>query len=428
MALSVWIVVFAVLGLCAVGIASIYVTDTAALKGADGPLNAARQSIRLLAGIVVAAIVMRIGRPRIARSSYWIYAAALGVLLPPVLARVLHTTFAGFIPPRNGAYRWFRFPGFELQPSEFMKIALVLILAAYLQHGTRARQLSGVIAALMATFIPVALVLLEPDLGTALLFVPVAFAMLFVAGARIRHLLPIALLGIAAIPIAWSFIEPYQRLRVTAVLLQSDSLRQAVIRNPESYEWIATRRQALEWSAGSGYQLLHARTAIGSGGWRGCGWGEGLYIEDRILPEGHNDFIFAMIGHQWGFAGCVFVIACYLAFALAGARMARAAADPFGRLLAVGVVTMICGQAVVNMTMAVGLLPTTGMTLPFVSYGGSSLLANVISVALLLGAVRFRPFLLTERPVTFTREQLETIAGRSASPVAASVISDSTAR
>lgn len=402
-----WAILAAVGVLVTMGVACIYVTDTHYVRGHDGPANAGKQSIRILVSAALGVMVLRIGYRRIARHAYAIFVAALVLLVPLMVAKLLHNSLGGFAAPRNGAYRWLHLPGFPLQPSELMKVAYVLALAWYLRYRKNYRRLSGLAVPVAVSALPLGLILMEPDLGTALLIVPVLFAMLLMAGARVRHLVLVMLLGVAAMPLAWGMIKGYQRARVTAVLFQSDQVRQAVIDSPEKYRLMATKRQAIEWEASSGYQLVHSKNAIGSGGLFGHGWGKGVYATNALLPDRHNDFVFAIIAHQWGLAGCLLVIACYTVIVLAGVGIAGATSEPFGRLLAVGVVAMIATQVVINIGMTVGLMPITGMTLPFVSYGGSSLLTNFLAVALLIGVSQDRPFLLAVRPFEFTREERE---------------------
>jgi rod shape determining protein RodA len=403
-----WMIASAIAVLTLVGMASIYVTDTHYATGHDGPANAARQSLRVFLGLFLAAMVMRMGYQNLGRLAYPIFLIAVLALVPLVIAKSLHSNLGGLTPPRNGAYRWIALPGFLLQPSELMKVALVLALAWYLRVRKRAGTFEGVLIPVLVTAVPTALILLEPDLGTALILWPALFTMLFLAGARLRYLFLITIVGAVAAPFAWDRLENYQRLRVTAVLLQSDRLRQAVIAEPQRYAAIATRRQALEWSASSGYQLVQSKNAIGSGGVWGYGWGEGAYVENpTLLPDRHNDFIFAVVAHQWGLVGCAIVLCCYAALVLGGARIASMAAEPFPRLLVGGFVTLLASQALVSVAMTMGVLPVTGMTLPFVSYGGSSLLCNFVAIALVLSVSRHRPFLLTVRPFAFGREQTE---------------------
>jgi cell division protein FtsW (lipid II flippase) len=399
-----WAILVAIVILVAMGTASIYVTDTHYVRGNDGPANAAKQCARLLVSAVVGLLVLRIGYQRISRYAYGIFFVILVLLVPLVLSKLLHTTFGGLTAPRNGAYRWLHLPGFPLQPSELMKVAYVLALAWYLRYRNNYRRLGGLMLPVALSIVPLTLILIEPDLGTALLMLPVLLAMLFMAGARVRHLLIVVLIGVAGMPFAWRMIKGYQRARVTAVLLQSDRLRRAVINHPEALALLASRRQAIEWAAASGYQLVHSKNAIGSGGLLGLGWGNGVYVQNALLPDRHNDFVFALIGHQWGLVGCLLVLGCYVVIVLAGIRIASATADPLGRLLAIGVVTLIATQVVINVGMTLGLMPITGMTLPFVSYGGSSLLTNFVAVALLVGVSRDRPYLLAVKPFEFAGE------------------------
>jgi len=402
-----WAILIAITLLTTIGVASIYVTDTHYASGHDGPTNAMKQCLRGLASLVLAVIVLNIGYETIARYSYAIFLVALAGLVPLLVAKLLHTDLAGLTTPRNGAYRWIQLPAFPLQPSELMKVAYILALAWYLRFRKNYRRLAGLLVPVFVSAVPIAMILVEPDLGTSLLLVPVLLTMLFLAGAKVRHLVVIVLLGAAAAPFAWAHIQPYQRLRVTAVLLQSAELRRAVIDNPEKYAVLATKRQAMEWAASSGYQLVHSKNAIGSGGLSGHGWGRGVYVENTLLPDRHNDFIFAVIGHQWGWLGGLVVLACYGVIVIAGARIASVTAEPLGRLLAVGVVTLIAVQSIVNVGMSTGLMPVTGMTLPFVSYGGSSLLCNFVAVALLISVSQHRPYLLTTEPFVFQREHTE---------------------
>ena len=400
-----WLILGAISILFAMGVASIYVTDTHYAIDNDGPANALKQAIRVLVSAAAALVVLRVGYQNIGRYAYAIFFFSLALLIPLLVARVFHTTLGGLAAPRNGAHRWLHLPGFPLQPSELMKVAYVLALAWYLRYRKNYRLLGGLAIPVVFSVPPLALILLEPDLGTALLLVPVLFTMLFMAGARIRHLLLIVIIGLAAAPIAWGQIKGYQRARVTAVLLQSDHVREAVAQKRGRYRLLGTPRQAIEWAASSGYQLVHSKNAIGSGGLLGQGWGRGVYTRSGLLPDRHNDFVFAIIGHQWGLLGCLLVLACYVVFVLAGVRVASATTDPFGRLVAVGVVSLIATQVLINVGMTVGLMPITGMTLPFVSYGGSSLLFNFAAVALLVSVSQSRPFLLATRPFEYGRRR-----------------------
>jgi len=387
--------------LCAIGLATIYVADTHYYSGHDGPANARKQLLILVCSLLVGACVLRLGYRRLARWAYPLFIVCMLLLIPPVIAHKTHSTFGGLIPPINGAYRWIRLPFFQLQPSEVMKIGLILALAAYLRFRSSYRTWRGLILPLLVSFVPLALILLEPDLGTAMLIVPLVFVMFFVAGAKPSHLATLALIGLLAAPLAWTQLQTYQRRRITTVLLQFDAVRDAVRGNPERYAFLASPREAVEWTSNAGYQLVQSKNAIGSGGVTGNGWGDGPFLEHNLLPDGHNDFVFALVAHQWGFLGAALVIAAYGVILVAAFAVATATKEPFGRLIAVGVATLLAMQVVVNIGMTLGLTPVTGMTLPLVSYGGCSLLVNVVLLALLISVSQHRPFLLARTPFQF---------------------------
>ncbi|MCH7808829.1 MAG: FtsW/RodA/SpoVE family cell cycle protein [Planctomycetes bacterium] len=156
------------------------------------------------------------------------------------------------------------------------------------------------------------------------------------------------------------------------------------------------------------YQIefpIHSKNAIASGGLFGYGWGKGIYVTSGLLPDRHNDFVFSIIAHQWGLFACLLVLACFAAITMAGVAIASATSEPFARLLAVGLTALIATQALVNVGMTVGLMPITGMTLPFVSYGGSSLLTNFVAVALLISISKHRPYLLALKPFEFGKRK-----------------------
>jgi rod shape determining protein RodA len=258
-----------------------------------------------------------------------------------------------------------------------------------------------------------AMILFQPDLGTVLLFLPVLFAMLYAAGARGKHLLSVLFMAIISLPMFWTQMKPYQRLRITGVLLQSQQLRDYLEEHPKMWDALAPRGEdtdkwyagLVQWESISGYQLIRSKMAIAGGGVFGHGWGEGTFVEfRRFLDEGHNDFIFAMIAHQWGLLGALLLLACYVVFILIGFDVAMNTNDPFGRLVAVGLSSLIAVQTLVNLCMTVGLGPITGVTLPFVSAGGSSLVASFLSLGLLISVAHHRPMLIAKPPFEFKEE------------------------
>ncbi len=393
-----WGLAIPVLFLGLIGLASIHATDRNPAVLADtrtSPQTAAtpdpnwlqrahdalgprttRQILYFLTGVALLLAALVPSYQRIGRYAYFAYGLTLVLLVLLLLDRYIDLPL---IPVRNNARRWVSIGPLSLQPSEFMKAILILTLARYLRFRDSYRRWPGLITPFLLTLVPMALILLQPDLGTMLMLLPVLFIMLFVAGARLRHLALIVLLGGASLPLFYFYgMKPYQQERFQILLKQN----------------VADAR----WHRGPGYQLYQSKIALGSGGLTGEGWGQGIFIDRSLLPEEHNDFIFAIIGHQWGLIGCALVILAYSIIVFFGLEVATVTNDPFGRLLAVGVCAMIVVQALLNISMTVGLAPITGMTLPFVSSGGSSLWANFLALGLLINVAQRRPMLIAHPP------------------------------
>jgi cell division protein FtsW len=264
----------------------------------------------------------------------------------------------GFGIEVNGARRWIGAGAFQIQPSEIGKLALILYASAFLaSKPERARTLGGVRPVLLVGAGIAGLVLIEPDLGTAIVCSLALAAVLVAGGVKIRHLVMIggALAGLALI---FALSEPYRRERLVTFL------------DP----WAD--------SSGSGFQSVQAMIAIGSGGPFGVGLGESVQ-KLFYLPEAHTDMILAVIGEELGFAGITFVLFLYGMIAYAGLQSARKAKDIYSKLLAAGITSVILSQAVVNFFAVLGLLPLTGVPLPFISYGNSSLIVLLAAMGLL---------------------------------------------
>ncbi len=337
-----------------------------------------RQLMYIATGIGLMLMAILISYRRVGQYAYVIYAVICALLALLLVDRYGIIDFS-FIPERRNTYRWIDFGFFSLQPSEFMKLALVITLAQYLRYRSSYRTWIGLIPPFLLTLFPMALILKQPDLGTLLMLLPVLFAMLFVAGARGRHLALIVTAGLITMPLFYVFgMKSYQRERVQVVFRQ----------NSEDENW--HRKQ--------GYQLRQGFIALGAGGIWGEGYGEGAFLRHKLLPEEHNDFIFALIGNQWGLVGCVLVILAYVVIVIVGLEVVTVTNEPFGRLLAIGAIVMIVAQALLNMLMIVGLAPITGMTLPFVSFGGSSMWANFLALGLLINVAQRRPMLIARPP------------------------------
>lgn len=351
-----------------------------------------------VAGFVAANLV---NYRRLGMVSHWLYAGILVLLALLLVSR--YVVALPFIPEINGAHRWIRvdigsrqLPA--VQPSELCKIAYILALAWYLRYRSNYRNFRALVGPFVLTLIPMVLILLEPDLGTMLLMMPVLFTMLFVAGARVRHLVLIILLAVAVSPALWFRMRPYQRTRISGVLLQSDWVREKAEENSTvSRILVGGKFTERRWKNDWGYHLIRSKIAVASGGLTGSGLGRGPFVKYNFLPERHNDFIFSVIAHQGGFLGCVAFLGLYIIVVAAGLEIAANNTDPFARLLAVGITAMFMVQIIVNVGMTLGLMPVTGLTLPFVSYGGSSLLVNMIAVGLLNNVGRCRPFSVAPR-------------------------------
>ena len=344
------LLVLVTLGLVAFGLVMVFSASSgrAAVFAEDPAYYLKRQSIYALLGLVALVAFSRLDL-RVVRGLGGPLLGASFVLLVAVL--VLGTAV-------NGARRWISLGIVEFQPSELAKLALALWLAAFLARGAPrtlgelARPCGLVVLAVCA------LVLLEPDLGTATAIVIMAVAMLVLAGTPMRVLGASAgILAFLALAAIW--IEPYRRARLMAFL------------DP----WADPE--------GSGFQTVQAMIALGSGGVVGVGLGESVQ-KVNYLPESTTDMIFAIVGEELGLLGTIGVVAAFAVFAWAGFNVALHARDPFSKLLAGGITALIAGQAVVNLSAVLGIAPLTGIPLPFVSYGGSSLIVTLASVGILL--------------------------------------------
>lgn len=267
-----------------------------------------------------------------------------------------------------GAQRWLPLGPVRLQPSEFMKIAMA-IMAAWLMSRQRAAPPYGVgklLIPLGAALLPTFLILIQPDLGTAILVASVAIVIILFQGVKKNILLGAVVFALAAAPLAWGFLREYQQNRILTFL------------NPE--------RDPL----GAGYHIIQSKIAVGSGRMLGKGFLSGTQTHLLFLPEKHTDFIFSVLAEEWGFVGAVFVLALYAFLILWGLDIAAKARDSFGRLLAIGVTSIIFFHVVVNVGMVTGLLPVVGVPLPLFSYGGSSVLTTFVVAGILLSIRRRR--------------------------------------
>ncbi len=345
------LLVLVTLGLVAFGLVMVYsATSAAAAIGAGNPMGfLQRQGIYALAGVCLMIGASRFDYHRLRNLAPALVLVALALCLA-VLA---------VSPPVKGARRWIDLGPASFQPSEFAKLALAVWLAAYLARKPVPRSLAelwrpiGMLVGLFSL-----LLMLEPDLGTTIALVLMVAGTLVVAGVPF-HVLGTAGALTAGLGAVVIWIEPYRRARVFSFL------------NP----W--------DDAQGAGFQTVQAMIGMGSGGLAGEGLGQGVQ-KIFYLPEAHTDMIFAIVGEELGLIGSTFVIAAFGLFAYAGFRVALRCRDPFGKRLAAGLTSLVCGQAAVNLAAVLGVAPLTGIPLPFVSYGGSSLVVLLAGVGILL--------------------------------------------
>lgn len=342
-----WGLLFIVTCIFAFGFAMLYSAAGGNLEPWAGP-----QLARFIFGIGVVALVAVVDVRLIMRFSYLFYFV---VLLMLVAVDIL-----GFVG--KGAQRWIDLGFISLQPSELMKPAIILALARYFQGVTQDEIGNPLILLVPLGLIlaPAALVILQPDLGTAMLIMMSASIMLFMAGVRMWKF---AIVGVAAIPgaiIAWSFLHDYQRNRVLTFL------------NPESDP------------LGTGYHILQSKIAFGSGGLFGKGFMGGTQAHLNFLPERQTDFIATMLAEELGMIGLLALLTLFMIFIAYGYAIALRCRHQFGRLVAVGLTASFFLYVFINVGMVMGLLPVVGVPLPFVSYGGTSLLTLMFSVGLLM--------------------------------------------
>lgn len=341
--------------LTAVGIVMV-VSTTAGSPRAD---LAGKQVLFAALGLLAAGAFLAVDYRLLLQYSPGLYGVTLLVLvLLPIFGKRI-----------AGAKSWIKvFGGFQIQPSEFARIAIALLLAWILENDDRPLLKTRTVALLSAAvLVPAVLVLAQPDLGVALTYLPFLVAALFFGGLRTRWWIALVVAGSLAIGGSWFLLKDYQKDRIRTFLDPSLAAR------------------------GAGYQVRQARIAIGSGGIFGKGWKQGTQSRLGFLPVRHTDFIFAALAEEWGFVGVALVLAAWGFLVARALAIARDARDRGGSMLALLLAVNLAAQALVNVAMNVGVLPTTGITLPFLSYGGSSLVATWGMVGLIL-SVAYRRY------------------------------------
>lgn len=384
--------------LITVGVLVIYASGNPQQAGPDGQRQNSqlwkKQCVFAAAGFAGFVLINSFNYRRLGAASPWLYIGIVALLA--VLLADKYIINLPFVPLKNGSRRWIAVGTLpQFQPSEFFKLIYIIALAWHLRFRSNYRNFSALIGPFLLTLLPMVLILLEPDLGTVLLMMPVLFAMLFIAGAKLKHLLLIILLAVIASPLLWQHMHGYQKMRVSSLLIQNriDGSPSWFRREVEQHKWLSSalgvsKNQLANWEIDEGYQLSRSKLAIASGGLGGQGYRAGPFIKYNFLPYRYNDFIFALIGHQWGFVGCTLLVGLYTLLIMCAAEIAAACTDPFGRYIAAGIIAMFAIQILANISMTIGLMPITGITLPLISYGGSSLVVNMMLMGLLNNAGR----------------------------------------
>ena len=348
-----WAMVAALAALCGIGLAQIY-------SATGGPTRVYFMQIYgIVLGIVALVVCLSVDYRTFADKSHFIY---IGILL-----LLVYVLFFGAV--RGGSRRWVAFGAFNLQPSEFAKAAVALVLAKMFgEDRPGAITRVGLVMAGALTAVPLVIIARQPDLGTAVTMVPVLFIMAFVAGMPMRIFGVIVLAGVLVAPVAWKFaLRDYQKERISTFM------------DPE------------QDAKGAGYQQIQARITVGSGGFWGKGFTKGTQGQLRFLPVAHNDFIFSVLAEEQGFAGVLVALGLYLFVILRAIEAARLAKDRLGAYLVLGVLASFTFQVLYNISMSAGLAPVKGLTLPLMSYGGSSMIATLAGFGLILN-VRMRRF------------------------------------
>ena len=351
-----WALLIAIGALCALGVAMIYSASSGPSGGASRLYVTQLYAIGL--GLVGMVCTLTIDYRTFTDKSHLIYIGLLAILL--------YVLFLGTV--QMGARRWIPIGGLNLQPSEFAKVGVALVLAKYFGENRGTPTWTDLAVAGGLTCLPLALIAREPDLGTAVTLVPVFLAVAYLAGMQMRILAYMALSLVLIAPLAWKFaLKDYQKSRISTFIDPTQDAR------------------------GAGYQQIQARITVGSGGLTGKGYMQGTQGQLRFLPVAHNDFIFSVLAEEQGFAGVLVALGLYLFVILRTIEAARLAKDRLGSYLVLGVLASFTFQVIYNITMSAGLAPVKGLTLPLMSYGGSSMIATLAAFGLVLN-VRMRRF------------------------------------
>ncbi len=349
------------LAMAAIGLVSIAFLRSTTADDPQFEHQLGKQSLFVIIGLGIGLFGLLPHYLQVRRTAWlWYGLSLLGLLLLPVFGSVI-----------NGSRRWYALPGFTVQPSEFAKLGTVIGLAALLRFERRTTFANTVALPLLFAALPAGLVMLQPDLGSSLVFGPVALAMCYAAGARGRHVLALVGIGLAALIAAYfSVMHGYQKLRIDVWA--------------QHWVWDDGSRAVRDLLRGPAYQPWQALIAMGSGGMFGFGLGQGPQNRYAFLPYRSEDYIFAVVGEETGLVGSLMVLLLYAAIVYGLLLTAGRTRERFGRLLCVGTAAWIGSQSLMHAAVCGWLVPSTGLPMPLLSYGGSSVLATVLAVSLCL--------------------------------------------
>jgi rod shape determining protein RodA len=338
--------------------------QTLAQDGLDPFTRVKKQGVTAILGLIIVLVIATMDYRFFKVYAGFVYGASLLMLILVQIPGIGSTDASGT------AQRWFSIAGFQLTPSEFAKVAVIVMLAAMLSElRVTVPSIQDLLRLLAVIVVPLVLVFIQPDIGTSIVLVAVSVGMLIVAGTKPRHLIALSLTGFVLIFLAFQMgvIKDYQLNRLTVFLDPAHA------------------------SEDARYNLNQSLIAVGSGGLVGRGYLSGTQTTLDYVPEQHTDFIFTVAGEEFGFIGAIFVLLLYAILLWRAIRIAYLSKDPFGTYVSAGVASMFAIQIFVNVGMVIGIMPITGIPLPFLSYGGSSMLASFAAIGLLLN-VHMRRF------------------------------------
>lgn len=343
--------IFLVTGLCILGLLVIYSTTHQENINEGVMQITRRQLIHILTGFFFCLLVTIID-----------YHDIVKIAIPLFFLSLIMLVYVIFFGKNvGGSRRWIQLAGFEFQPAEFAKITLIIFLADFLNK--QKEEIPNFLYFSLPFFFTGILMLLiykQPDLGTAIVFFAITLLMIFIAGISWKYIIAVFIILLSLFPIGWSFLKDYQKSRLLLFL------------NPEMDP------------LGAGYNIIQSKVAIGSGGLFGQGLFSGIQSQLKFLPAQHTDFVFAVIGEELGFMGALLLISLFILVLWKGIRIAQEAPDILGTLIATGVTSFMFIHILINVGMSMGLMPATGLPLPFISHGGTFMITNFIGIGLLL--------------------------------------------